>query len=155
MFWSRGRAQGLEKIERERERKFSCWARARTKFLSALKLWSVFKLQTFFCPSLESWDPSNGSSEEHISRSRKTGVTKSSITDKDENQPQSSKGNEEFSERHAKAKEKSDPIKSKKQSLADLVAADMENLATPRNQRKSSRGRNLRTPRHLRDFKKN
>ena len=104
---------------------------------------------------VESNDPSNGSSEEHTSRSRKTGVTKSSITDKDENQPQSSKGNEEFSERHAKAKEKSDPIKSKKQSLADLVAADMENLATPRNQRKSSSGRNLHTPRHLRDFKKN
>ena len=38
-------AQGLAKIERERERKFSCWARARAQsnFLSALKLW----LQTF------------------------------------------------------------------------------------------------------------
>ena len=43
-FWAR--AQGLEKIERERERErnFSCWARAQalSNFLSALKLWSSY-----------------------------------------------------------------------------------------------------------------
>ena len=40
-FWARARAQGHEKIEREceRERNLSCWARALSNFLSALKLW--------------------------------------------------------------------------------------------------------------------